>query len=260
VQQKKGLFQEASNGTLFLDEIGEMTPPMQVKLLRALQDKTVRRVGSNTEEKIDVRIIAATNQDLQERIASNAFREDLFYRINVIPVHLPALRQRRDDIPLLVDFFIKKCSKELGIEVKQISVDAMKMLENYDWPGNVRELENLVERSLTLCSGDVILAHDIPPRIADTTTNEQALSKLPDDGINLEEHLDTIRGSLMKQALERTGGVQTQAAELLKISFRSFRYYSKKIGLASQTSQPGNQSSSSLHKDEDNSSTAVPRH
>lgn len=239
VQQKKGLFQEASEGTLFLDEISEMTPPMQVKLLRAIQEKTVRRVGGNIEEKIDVRIIAATNQDLQERIASHDFREDLFYRINVIPIHLPSLRQRRDDIPLLVDFFIKKCSRNLGIELKQISIDAMRMLENYDWPGNVRELENLIERSLTLSSGELITGADMPPRIAGITTTDKALPRLPNDGINLEEHLDSIRGSLMKQALERTGGVQTKAADLLTISFRSFRYYSKKMADAAPSSRSG---------------------
>jgi two-component system response regulator PilR (NtrC family) len=237
VQRKKGLFQESSSGTLFLDEIGEMTPSMQVKLLRALQEKTIRRVGGNTEEKVDVRIIAATNQDLQEKISSNEFREDLFYRINVIPIHLPALRQRRDDIPLLVNFFIKKCSKDLGIEAKQISVEAMRSLENYDWPGNVRELENLIERSLTLSSGEVISAADIPARVGGRTMEDQYPASLPAEGIDLEDHLDKIRASLMRQALDRASGVQTRAAEILGISFRSFRYYSKKIGLSPEARQ-----------------------
>jgi transcriptional regulator with PAS, ATPase and Fis domain len=148
VREKKGLFQEADGGTLFLDEIGEMSAAMQVKLLRALQEKTVRKVGGTAEEAVDARIIAATNRDLEEAVADGEFREDLYYRINVIPIRLPPLRERREDIPLLVDHFLDKYARELAVAPKRISVEAMRALEAYDWPGNVRELENVIERTL----------------------------------------------------------------------------------------------------------------
>src|SRR6202035_4835139 len=231
VREKKGLFQEADHGTLFLDEIGEMTPTMQVKLLRALQEKVVRKVGGNVEEPVDARIIAASNQDLTERIASGDFREDLYYRINVIPIHLPPLRQRREDIPLLVDFFLEKYSRQMEIPPRQISVEAMKMLESYDWPGNVRELENLVERALALSHGDTITTRDLPVHLLTHRRCSSDAMTLPEEGLNLEACLEEIRAQLMVQALERTGGIQTQAAELLGMSFRSFRYYAKKAGL-----------------------------
>ena len=232
VRDKKGLFQEADRGTLFLDEIGEMTPTMQVKLLRALQDKVVRKVGGTEEEQVDVRIITATNQDLDARIASGDFREDLFYRINVLPIHLPPLRQRREDIPLLVDFFLQKYCKQMELPPKQISVEAMQMLESYDWPGNVRELENLIERALALSSqAETITTRDLPAFLLTKSKVQADLIQLPEDGLDLEAYLEGIRAQLMQQALERTGGVQTQAAELLGMSFRSFRYYAKKAGL-----------------------------
>ncbi len=229
VRDKKGLFQEAHQGTLFLDEVGEMTPSMQVKLLRALQDRKIRKVGGNTEQEVDARIIAATNQDLRELIERGEFREDLYYRINVIPILLPALRQRREDIPLLVEHFIQKFSERLGIEPKQISKEALRQLTDYRWPGNVRELENLIERALTLSASDEITTDDIPPHLLDASQGRSEKVELPPEGLNLEGHLDDIRGELMRQALDRTGGIQTQAAELLGMSFRSFRYYAKKM-------------------------------
>ena len=231
LRDKKGLFQEADQGTLFLDEVGEMTPPMQVKLLRALQDRKIRRVGGNREEAIDVRIIAATNQDLQALIATGQFREDLYYRINVIPIHLPPLRQRREDIPILVEHFLRKYSDAMGQPQRPISVEAMKVLEAYEWPGNVRELENSIERALALATSDRLTTRDLPSQLV---TREARFSEelvLPERGLDLEAHLDAIRRLLMEQALERTGGVQTTAAELLHMSFRSFRYYAKKLGL-----------------------------
>jgi two-component system, NtrC family, response regulator PilR len=231
VREKKGLFQEADRGTLFLDEIGEMTPTMQVKLLRALQEKVVRKVGGTSEETVDVRIIAATNQELEQRIASGDFREDLYYRINVIPIHLPPLRQRREDIPLLVDFFLEKYSRQMEAPARQISVDAMKMLESYDWPGNVRELENLVERALALAHGETITTRDLPVHLLTNRRSASEVIALPEEGLDLEAYLEQIRAQLMGEALERTSGVQTQAAELLGMSFRSFRYYAKKAGL-----------------------------
>jgi two-component system response regulator PilR (NtrC family) len=231
VRDKKGLFQEADRGTLFLDEIGEMTPTMQVKLLRALQEKVVRKVGGNEEESVDVRIIAATNQDLEHLLTTGDFREDLFYRINVLPIHLPPLRQRREDIPLLVDFFLQKYCKQMELPPRQISVDAMQMLESYDWPGNVRELENLIERALALSHAETVTTRDLPVHLLTHRKVSSDLIELPEEGLDLEKHLEGIRIQLMQQALDRTGGVQTQAAELLGMSFRSFRYYAKKGGL-----------------------------
>jgi two-component system, NtrC family, response regulator PilR len=231
VRDKKGLFQEADRGTLFLDEIGEMTPTMQVKLLRALQEKVVRKVGGNEEEPVDVRIIAATNQDLESLITTGDFREDLFYRINVLPIQLPPLRHRREDIPLLVDFFLQKYCKQMEMPPKQISVEAMQMLESYDWPGNVRELENLIERALALSHAETITTRDLPVHLLTHRKVATDLIELPEEGIDLEKHLEGIRIQLMQQALDRANGVQTQAAELLGMSFRSFRYYAKKGGL-----------------------------
>ncbi|MDH3404584.1 MAG: sigma-54 dependent transcriptional regulator [Acidobacteriota bacterium] len=231
VTDKKGLFQAAHQGTLLLDEIGEMTPPMQVKLLRALQEKRVRRVGGNTEEPVDARIVAATNQDLRELIRTGAFREDLYYRINVIPIRVPPLRERREDIPLLVDFFIQKYSKELQIEPPRIAVEALKLLENYRWPGNVRELENVIERALALITGDTLTGDDIPTHLLHQGAGLRPAVDLPQEGLDLEAHLDDVRRELMMQALDRCDGVQTRAAELLSMSFRSFRYYAKKAGL-----------------------------
>ena len=231
VREKKGLFREAHGGTLFLDEISEMSPAMQVKLLRALQEKKVRRVGGNAEESVDVRIIAATNRDLKEQTETGLFREDLFYRINVIPLRLPPLRRRREDIPLLVDFFIKKYSDSMGIEPKKISVEAMRILESYHWPGNVRELENVIERALALSTGEAMTGDDLPTHLMQPHPVRDDETILPEDGLQLEPYLDDVRRQLMAQALKRCNGTQTQAAELLGMTFRSFRYYAKKMGL-----------------------------
>ena len=236
VREKKGLFQEADQGTLFLDEIGEMTPPMQVKLLRALQDRRIRRVGGTREEPVDVRIIAATNKDLAQSIESGEFREDLYYRINVIPMELPPLRHRREDVSLLVDHFIRKFSESMGMETRPISVEALRALESYDWPGNVRELENTIERALALATDDRLSTRDLPHHILSGKLEAVEAIYLPEDGLDLEAHLDEIRRQLMQQALERTEGVQTQAAEILGMTFRSFRYYAKKLGLTNSSS------------------------
>jgi two-component system, NtrC family, response regulator PilR len=231
VRDKKGLFQEADRGTLFLDEIGEMTPSMQVKLLRAIQEKVVRKVGGTEEEQVDVRIIAATHQDLEARIQTGEFREDLYYRINVLPIHLPPLRQRREDIPLLVEFFLEKYCRQMEMPARRISIEAMHILEGYDWPGNVRELENLIERVLALSHSETITTRDLPVHLLTNRRTNPDLIQLPDEGLDLEAYLESIRAQLMVQALERTDGVQTQAAELLGMSFRSFRYYAKKAGI-----------------------------
>jgi DNA-binding NtrC family response regulator len=231
VRDKKGLFQESDRGTLFLDEIGEMTPTMQVKLLRALQEKVVRKVGGTEEESVDVRIITATNQDLEARLHTGEFREDLYYRINVLPIHLPPLRQRREDIPLLVEFFLQKYCATMDLPPRQISIEAMHIVEGYDWPGNVRELENLIERVLALSHNDTITTRDLPVHLLTNRRTNPDLVQLPEGGLDLEAYLESIRTQLMIQALERTDGVQTQAAEILGMSFRSFRYYAKKAGI-----------------------------
>jgi len=235
VRDKKGLFQESDQGTLFLDEIGEMTPSMQVKLLRALQERTVRPVGGNREEPVDVRIIAATNQDLAAQISSGEFREDLYYRINVIPINLPPLRQRREDIPPLVEHFLKKFSEQMDLdEPKRISLDAMRLLEAYQWPGNVRELENVIERAIALSPDPTLTTKDLPTHLLEGRSITGDAVTLPDDGLDLEGHLERIRAELMSQALDRCDGVQTKAAELLGMSFRSFRYYAKKVGVTAE--------------------------
>ncbi len=231
VKTKIGLFQEASGGTLFLDEISEMTPGMQVKLLRVLQEKEIRKVGATNEETVDTRIIAATNKPLAALIEEGFFREDLYYRINVIPIHLPPLRDRREDIPLLVEFFVDKHAVQMKIEPKRVSAQAMEQLEAYDWPGNVRELENLMERAMALSLHDKIEASDLPTQVRTGSLRRLAAMSLPKDGLDLEGHLEDIRNDLMVQALERTNWVQTQAASLVGMSFRSFRYYAKKAAL-----------------------------
>jgi two-component system response regulator PilR (NtrC family) len=231
IREKRGLFQEADHGTIFLDEIGETSTAMQIKLLRVLQDRIVRKVGSNVGAQVDVRVIAATNRDLAESIKTGSFREDLFYRINVIPIALPSLRQRREDIPLLVEHFIAKYCDTLAVPHKRISTDAMRSIEKYHWPGNVRELENVVERMIALETSDVLTTKSLPEQVLLGSTIPDLTYELPEEGMALEQHLEAIAKIFMLKALERTGGVQTQAAELLKMSFRSFRYYAKKYEL-----------------------------
>jgi two-component system response regulator PilR (NtrC family) len=231
IREKRGLFQEADRGTIFLDEIGETSLAMQIKLLRVLQERMVRKVGSNIEAAVDVRVIAATNRDLSESIRDGTFREDLFYRINVIPIELPPLRARREDIPLLVDHFIEKFCVRMGVARKHISSDAMRAIEKYHWPGNVRELENVIERMIALEASEVLMTKSLPEHILLGGRIPDATFELPPEGISLQDHLEAIGKIFMLKALERAGGVQTQAAELLRMSFRSFRYYAKKYEL-----------------------------
>jgi two-component system response regulator PilR (NtrC family) len=237
IREKRGLFHEADRGTIFLDEIGETSTAMQIKLLRVLQDHVVRRVGSNVENQVEVRVIAATNRDLAESIRAGTFREDLFYRINVIPITLPPLRQRREDIALLVEHFITKYSKSMGVPLKRISSDAMRSIEKYHWPGNVRELENVIERMIALEPSDVLTTKSLPEHVLLGSSIPEMAFDLPPEGISLQDHLEGIGKIFMLKALERTGGVQTQAAELLRMSFRSFRYYAKKYDLISRESR-----------------------
>ncbi|HWS71548.1 MAG TPA: sigma-54 dependent transcriptional regulator [Thermoanaerobaculia bacterium] len=237
IREKRGLFSEAERGTIFLDEIGETSLAMQIKLLRVLQERMVRKVGSNIEAPVDVRVLAATNRDLSDSIQKGTFREDLFYRINVIPITLPPLRHRREDIPLLVDHFIAKFGRNLGLPQKKISTDAMRSIEKYPWPGNVRELENVIERMIALEPSDILTTKSLPEQVLLGGSIPDVTFELPPDGISLQDHLEAIGKIFMLKALERAGGVQTQAAELLRMSFRSFRYYAKKYDLIPRDSR-----------------------
>jgi two-component system response regulator PilR (NtrC family) len=230
---KKGLLEVAERGTIFLDEIGEMSPVMQVKLLRVLQERRFRRVGGLEELQADIRVIAATNQDLTRLVAEGRFREDLFYRINVIPISLPPLRERREDIPLLAQHFLEKYSEQMGKQISGISHDAMELLRHHDWPGNIRELENVLERAVALEGTPAILPDSLPPAIRGEAPRVDAggHEPLPDSGFDLEAHVKEIERGYIAEALKRAGGVQVKAAELLGMSFRSFRYYVKKYNL-----------------------------
>src|SRR5690606_6084610 len=218
---RKGLFEAANRGTIFLDEIGEMSPAMQVKLLRVLQERKVRPVGAHDELPIDARVIAATNRDLKQMSADGAFREDLFYRISVIPIHLPPLRERREDIPELINHFISKFCEQSGRDLS-VSAKAMQILENYTWGGNVRELEHTIERAVALERADEIQPERLPEHI--TNYNPERISaefELPDDGLNLSAHLDALEKTYVIEALRKTAGNQTKAADLLQMQVRS---------------------------------------
>jgi two-component system, NtrC family, response regulator PilR len=235
---KKGLIEVAERGTVFLDEIGEMSAVMQVKFLRVLQERKFRRVGGLEEMQADIRVIAATNQDLARLVSEGRFREDLFYRINVIPIHLPPLRERREDIPLLAEHFLAKYSEQMEKEVTGVSHDALELMLKYDWPGNIRELENTIERAVALEATPTVLPESLPPSVRGDTSRSIASSQptstaevLPASGFDLEAHVKEIERGYIAEALRRAGGVQVKAAELLGMSFRSFRYYVKKYNL-----------------------------
>jgi two-component system response regulator PilR (NtrC family) len=241
---KKGLIEAAEHGTIFLDEIGEMNQAMQVKLLRVLQDRRFRRLGGTDEVQADIRVIAATNQDLQKMVGEGRFREDLYYRINVIHVHLPPLRDRREDVPLLAEHFLAKYTKGLGKPVHGVSHEAQELLAAYAWPGNVRELENVIERAVALEPTSLILPESLPAHVraaastpSKTSTNGAGQPPpspgLPDltEGFDLEALGEEFYRHYIALALERAEGVQTRAADMLGMSFRSFRYYAKKFNL-----------------------------
>jgi two-component system response regulator PilR (NtrC family) len=236
-ENRRGLFQAAHGGTLFLDEIGNMGQAMQVKLYRVLQEGKVRPLGSTEELDVDVRVIAATNRDLEKAIAAGEFREDLFYRLSVIPIHVPSLRERRDDIPLLARHFLERFRKSMEKPVEGISPQAMQRLESYDWPGNVRELENTIERAVALESGPEISVGVLPDRMtglgmAATAVGGQLESTaFPPEGVDFERVMAETEKRYLQAALEKGDGVRTHAAELLKISYRSFRHYAKKHDL-----------------------------
>jgi len=238
---RKGLIEVAEKGTIFLDEIGEMSPMLQVKILRVLQERKFRRVGGTEEVDADIRIIAATNRDLAKMVAEGQFREDLFYRINVIPVRLPSLRERVDDIPLLAGHFVAKFAEQMRKSITGISGAAMACLQAHTWPGNVRELENAMERAVALERTPSILPESLPdaPRGAEASARAMippeggapASNALPEKGFDLEQHVQSLEREYIAEALRRSNGVKVKAAELLGMSFRSFRYYMKKYNL-----------------------------
>ena len=236
-ENRRGLFQAAHGGTLFMDEIGNMNLAMQVKLYRVLQEGKVRPLGSTEEIDVDVRVIAATNKDLEKAIAGGEFREDLFYRLSVIPLHVPSLRDRREDIPLLARHFLERFRKSMEKKIEGISPEAMRRLESYDWPGNVRELENTIERAVALESGPEISVGVLPDRVAGIPglaalqLGQGNGPVIPAEGVDLERIMSETEKRYLQAALEKAGGVRTQAADLLKISYRSFRHFAKKHNL-----------------------------
>jgi two-component system response regulator PilR (NtrC family) len=240
-QNKRGLFELANTGTIFLDEISEMSLAMQVKLLRVLQERSVRPVGGGIETPIDVRVIAATNKDLDALVAEGRFREDLYYRLRVIPIDLPPLRERGDDIVLLANFFLEKFAKQMGESrrglLREISPESLDLLRGYDWPGNVRVLENTIERAVAMADGNPLKV-ELPNErskaraAAASATNGGAPGvALPADGMDMERYVADVERSLLQSALRRSQGVQTRAAEMLKLSYRSFRHMMKKYDL-----------------------------
>ena len=234
-QNKRGLFEVATGGTIFLDEIGEMSMGMQVKLLRVLQERTLRPVGGVQEVAFDVRVIAATNKDLREMVAGNTFREDLFYRVSVIPITVPPLRERREDIDLLSAHFLKKYANAAQKSILRISADSKVMLRLYDWPGNVRQLENTIERAVAMeTTEELQVQMDADsPRARAAAASANGHHSVPFDGLDFEKYVAGIERSLVEQALNQAGGVQTRAAELLKVSYRSFRHLVKKYSISS---------------------------
>jgi two-component system response regulator PilR (NtrC family) len=237
---KAGLFEVADSGTLFLDEIGEMTLPMQVKLLRVLQERSLRPVGGTSEVAVDVRVIAATNKHLDDLVAQNLFREDLYYRLSVIPVEAPPLRERRDDIPLLANHFLKKYAPAAGKSILRISPESIEDLCDYNWPGNVRQLENTIERAVALEATDELHV-DVPverskrPNVGPLEHSNgngnghgNGVPSLTNDGLDLEAYIEGLERGLIQSALKQSNGVQTRAAELLHVSYRSFRHLLKK--------------------------------
>jgi two-component system response regulator PilR (NtrC family) len=233
IATKKGLFEMADEGTILLDEISELPLLMQVKLLRVLQDKEFKRVGGTEDIRVDIRIIAATNKDLEEAMREKRFREDLYYRLNVIQIKLPALRERKEDIPPLTTHFLKKYSEELHKDISRISPEALRLLLHYDYPGNVRELQNIIERAVALENGPELTAQNLNSYLGEQLYLKKGPIDLdiPNEGIDLEKVMEDLERSLLMKALERTNGIKKKAAELLNINFRSMRYRLEKYGL-----------------------------
>jgi two-component system, NtrC family, response regulator AtoC len=222
VADRRGLFEEANGGSLFLDEIGELPLGLQVKLLRVLEDEKIRRLGESRDIKVDVRIIAATHRDLMAETKANRFREDLFYRLNVLPIHVPPLRDRREDIPLLIDHFVTRNNARLGTNIRGIDSECRRLLYEYAWPGNVRELENTIERAMVLAEGDQLVAADLPERIREARDPVQM--QLASGELSVKKTMRVIEEILIRRALTKTKGNRTRAAEVLEISHRALLY------------------------------------
>jgi two-component system response regulator PilR (NtrC family) len=233
VTDKIGLFEAAHGGTIFLDEIGDLPLSLQVKLLRIVQEKSFKPVGGTQEVSVDVRIISATNINLEENVINGEFREDLFYRLNVIQIRIPPLRERKMDIPILAQHFLGKYSQESGKEIRTISSYALKVLLDYSFPGNVRELENIVERSVALETSNIILPESLTLSRykKEKHKSEVADTDIPPEGINLEEEVGKLEKHLLRKALKRTNGEMKKAAQLLNIPYRSIRYRLEKYGI-----------------------------
>lgn len=234
VADKAGLFEAADTGTLFLDEVGELPLTIQVKLLRAIQERVIRRVGATDDSKVEVRIIAATNRNLEEMVQDGSFRQDLYYRLNVINIRTPPLRERAEDVPLLAHHFLKKYNERLGKNIQGISDEAMAMMKKYDYPGNVRELENIIERTVALEGGAMILPESLPPFVNTPTGRKLASSheiEITEEGIDLDKIMGQIEKELLVKAIHAAGGVKKRAAKLLHITFRSMRYRVEKYNL-----------------------------
>jgi two-component system response regulator AtoC len=222
VSDRRGLFEEANGGTLFLDEIGELPLGLQVKLLRVLEDEKIRRLGESRDLQVDVRIVTATHRDLLAETKAGRFREDLFYRLNVLPIHVPPLRERREDIPLLIDHFVTRNNARLGTDIRGLDAEARRLLYEYAWPGNVRELENTVERAMVLCESDNIGASDLPERIREA--RDPVKLQLSSGELSVKKTTRYIEEVLIRRALQKTKGNRTRAAELLEISHRALLY------------------------------------
>jgi two-component system response regulator PilR (NtrC family) len=232
---RAGMFRAAEGGTLLLDEVGELPLAVQVKLLRVLQEKAVRGVGATMETPVDVRVLAATNRDVEEDVREGRFRQDLYYRLNVLRVHVPALRERRDDVRLLAEHFLSRSAREQGKDIHTLAPDAIRALESYSFPGNVRELQNVIERAVALASGMTIGLGDLPEELSGAAARTTpSLVALPEEGCNLDDVIGEIERRLLLQALERTGGVRTQAAKLLGVTLRSLRYRLQKHALGGE--------------------------
>jgi two-component system response regulator AtoC len=226
---RRGLFEEAHLGTLFLDEIGELPLSLQVKLLRVLEDEKVRRLGDTKDVQVDVRILAASHRDLTAEVKAGRFREDLFYRLNVLAIVVPKLKERREDIPLLVEHFMTRNNARLGLRIRGIDAEARRLLYEYSWPGNVRELENTIERAMVLCDGEVLGAADLPDRLREVQDPIQ--NQLSTGELSIKKTTKIIESVLIRRALQKTRGNRTRAAELLEISHRALLYKLKDYGI-----------------------------
>lgn len=226
---KMGLFKAADGGTIFLDEIGELPAALQVKILRVVEDKSFKPIGDTKDIKVDIRVISATNKELEKEVIEGRFREDLYYRLNVIPIRIPPLRERKEDVPVLVNYFLTKYSQEFGKDIKKISSSALELLTSYDFPGNVRELENIIERCIALETSNIILPESLV--LSDFKKGGLKVEDILPEGLDLQKRVEELEKNFLIKALEEARGVKRKAAELLNLSFRSFRYKLKKYNI-----------------------------